>query len=1087
MNAPSSRRLDIIVVVFLLGLSLVTACEGTASVPGSGDADVDDAITDGDDVSDGDETDRDEADGDDVSDGDETDRDEADGDEPDSDEDGERQTCQGCLIGGLCILDGESHSSLTCAVCDVAQNPTGWSAKPQGTKCRAAAGECDQAEVCDGSSYDCPQDVFVAGGETCGEMDQCDGAGSCVDCMDVSACTDLDWVDRAAECSEAMCGEDHLCAFNDATQGTSCGEMDQCDGAGSCVDCMDVSACTDLDWGHRTTECSEAMCGEDHLCAFNDAAQGTSCGEMDQCVQGVCVDCVDTGGCGDFTVDENACTSLVCDNHVCAEANDDTAACDLGHACTEDRCFNGVCEVDIVTEGCFIDGVCVTADASRTPDRCTFCNPTVDRMTWTTLDGVPCAVTDDGNPCTDNVCQNGACVVENNDSHTCSDEIGCTTTACREGDCVVDGTSEGCFIDNACVPEGAPAASNGDASCLICDPTQAWADWSIQAGGSCDDAISCTFDDTCRADGVCVGTEYGCGDYGNCNGSGTCTCQEGYDGDFCDQCAENWTGYPSCVNCDLDRDGHLSDSIVCGGDDCNDNDPYIHPEASDEPDMAFVDTNCDGMDGAIDDAVLVSTTGTDSETCGEMGTPCLTVTQAIGNALAEDRHQILIQAGTYHEPTLSITKNDAHLGLHGGYDINWMRGVETDGGGEYTTRIVHAHSPGLGKYCTLDIQFTSVSLSNLSLEVDDAMGPIPDTRSVESAYVVHARSSDLVFDHVTFFQGDGEDGAGGLHGEDHPITGQHGGDGHDTVYWFAYCSSTATPGGASGASPCENAGGLGGYGGGLGCPSFGTYTLYKGEVGDNAEGWRLIWSPASRGGERGFPGDSCDYSCGKNGGDGLDGVDGFGGVGAIGGFVDLNSTSANYLWWVGHGGGDGNPGTNGTGGGGGGGGAAGEGFIGLYAGAGGGGGGGGGCAALSSGKGGLGGGSSFGIFVLDGSATLTNCVFYRGEGGDGGPGGRGALGSIGAPGGLGGETIGAAWAGGDGGDGGDGGNSGSGGGGAGGHSMCVFAVDSTVSMENIECLGGQAGSGGAGGSREGTHSGENGRDGLLIDVMKTNI
>ncbi len=47
--------------------------------------------------------------------------------------------------------------------------------------------------------------------------------------------------------------------------------------------------------------------------------------------------------------------------------------------------------------------------------------------------------------------------------------------------------------------------------------------------------------------GSCVGTEYTCPDHSDCDGEGGCDCHIGYDGDQCDQCATDFTGYPNCV------------------------------------------------------------------------------------------------------------------------------------------------------------------------------------------------------------------------------------------------------------------------------------------------------------------------------------------------------------------------------------------------------------------------------------------------------------------------------------------------------------------------------------------------------------
>jgi hypothetical protein len=57
---------------------------------------------------------------------------------------------------------------------------------------------------------------------------------------------------------------------------------------------------------------------------------------------------------------------------------------------------------------------------------------------------------------------------------------------------------------------------------------------------------------------------------------------------------------------DSDRDG------TPDGQDCGPHDASIHPGALDAPDLSFVDSNCDGIDGTVNDAVFVSPNGKDT-------------------------------------------------------------------------------------------------------------------------------------------------------------------------------------------------------------------------------------------------------------------------------------------------------------------------------------------------------------------------------------------------------------------------------------------------------------------------------------------
>src|SRR5204863_259511 len=70
-----------------------------------------------------------------------------------------------------CTLDRCDGANVTC------QHPAG----NAGTVCRAAAGECDAAETCTGTSTVCPADTKKASGTACTAdtnactLDQCDG------------------------------------------------------------------------------------------------------------------------------------------------------------------------------------------------------------------------------------------------------------------------------------------------------------------------------------------------------------------------------------------------------------------------------------------------------------------------------------------------------------------------------------------------------------------------------------------------------------------------------------------------------------------------------------------------------------------------------------------------------------------------------------------------------------------------------------------------------------------------------------------------------------------------------------------------
>ena len=448
-----------------------------------------------------------------------------------------------CTVGDVCA-NGDCAPGTTLACSD--SNPcTDDSCEPSaGCVHTANAAPCDD-------------------GNTCTTDDQCKN-GACagtgqLDCGDGNPCTN------------DLCQPDGGCAHENNSvpcdDGDPCSMNDQC-GNGECVagppiDCNDGNPCTD------------DSCDEAGLCAHspNDAA----CDDQNPCTKGD--QCLD-GGCAAPVLldcdDGNLCTTDWCDPAVGCAHEDNTLPCDDGNTCTAgETCLAGAClggkEINCNDGNLCTDDDCHPQKGCLNTTNSLPCNDADACTTGDVCDQGDCmgqgeTNCNDGNPCTDDLCDPVAgCKHIFNDAE-CNDGNPCTTSdACQAGSCVGTGGLD-CSDDNLCTDDS-------------CNPNVGCVHTNNQV--PCNDQDVCSFDDTCTA-GVCAPSGFLDCDDGNPCTDDSCHAQSG--------CANT----PNSAPCD---DNNLCTSEdVCAAGGCQGG---AAPDCSDENpctiDVCLWDSGCEHL------------------------------------------------------------------------------------------------------------------------------------------------------------------------------------------------------------------------------------------------------------------------------------------------------------------------------------------------------------------------------------------------------------------------------------------------------------------------------------------------------------
>ena len=362
---------------------------------------------------------------------------------------------------------------------------------------------------------------------------------------------------------------------------------------------------------------------------------------------------------------------------------------------------------------------CRTVDDCAGPDVCT--NAQACRAGHCVVVGGP-ASCDDGVACTDDTCDatQGRCGHAPNDSRCGHGQYCSSTTSCED---VVPCTADG---DCAHVPGDACTGTS------TCDTARGRC--VRGASHDCSDGDACTVD-TCAISGgapMCAhrpadtaSDPANCGACGNVCASGphqTTTCSGG---------ACMYT----CTSGFADTDHMPSNGCEC------------LPGATDAPDLAFADTNCDGIDGDASRAIFVSPNGNDAGD-GSMDHPKRTLTAAVTAAAhASPVRSVYAAIGIYAEDLVV----PAAVSIYGGYldARGWVRTRDN-------VTVVRTGPDGM------TVRGVNAAMSLQLVVVQSTAATMPGA----SAYAVRVvgSSGPVVFEGCALFAGDGASGTAGTAG-----------------------------------------------------------------------------------------------------------------------------------------------------------------------------------------------------------------------------------------------------------------------------------------------------------------------------------
>ncbi|MCY7300583.1 MAG: DUF1565 domain-containing protein, partial [Ilumatobacteraceae bacterium] len=338
---------------------------------------------------------------------------------------------------------------------------------------------------------------------------------------------------------------------------------------------------------------------------------------------------------------------------------------------------------------------------------------------------------------------------------------------CNEKDDDCDGTVDDGFnkqisitncgqCGNVCAaPNGTPSCTNG--VCGVGSCTAPFANCNTMASDGCE-----TNTDTSLQH--CGGCGAGCGGPGSTGScaAGTCTlqCQPGF----------------------VNLDGNTANGCEYA---------CTVTSTTDFPDLAFVDSNCDGLDGEAANSIFVSAAGNDANP-GTRQQPKATIQAGLTAATFQGKRDVLVSQGNY----ASQVSMPSNVGLYGGFAAGlWGRSTAN------VVNVLNVNSPLL-------IQ----NVGNVTVQLMTFNGTTPAGSSATAYGAVIRVATNVTLEGVQIRAGNGTVGTGGA-------VGSTGGAGSNGLVGNpgcensgGFCSVCSQPvGGFGGTSACGRTGGRGGF------------------------------------------------------------------------------------------------------------------------------------------------------------------------------------------------------------------------------------------------------------------------------------